>query len=133
MSHSIVVPLSLIIVPYFDAKLPIYAHYATVGVAIAREILRSITKQFEEKAMRCVPSAIDIFSNSSRKEILIYSGGIQIAYHSLLSLSGSKALDRLPGLSLTSTQIFFLLVAQEFCTESDYEEIDTLSMEFDKV
>lgn len=125
------VPLSLMLVPYFDSKLPIYVHYATIGVSLGREILRSITKSFDDKAMRCVPASVDIFSNSSRMEILIYSGGIQMAYHSLLSLSGPlKGINRLPGLSLTPTQIFFLVVAQELCIESEYIGIDTNLTDF---
>jgi len=127
---STVVPLSLILMPYFHPQLPPYLHYSTVGTAIAKEILRSVTKAFEEKAMRCVPTAVEIFSNTSRMELLISSGGMQIAYHSMLTLSGSKAMARLPGLNLSSTQIFFLLTAQELCTRAQYEGVETDSEEF---
>ncbi|XP_055371753.1 endothelin-converting enzyme homolog [Condylostylus longicornis] len=134
LSHSIVVPLSVIEVPYFDSKLPPYLQYASVGVAIAKEILRAITKAFEDKAMRCVPLSVNIFSNYSRMDILIHSGGMQIAYHSLLSLTGPiKGMARLPGLSLTPTQIFFLVSAQELCAESDYTGIDTQSSDFGNI
>lgn len=123
-------PLSLILVPYFHGDLPLYLHYSTVGTTIAKEILRSVTKAFEEKAIRCVPSAVEVFSNSSRMELLITSGGMQIAYHSMLTLSGSKAMQRLPGINLTSTQIFFLVTAQELCAKSQYEGIETDSEDF---
>lgn len=125
-----VVPLSLILVPYFHPHLPLYLHYSTVGTTIAKEILRSVTKAFEDKAMRCVPTAVEVFSNSSRMELLIMSGAMQIAYHSMLTLSGSKAMDRLPGLNLSSTQIFFLVTAQELCSKSQYEGIETDSEDF---
>lgn len=130
LSHKIVVPLSLILVPYFHPHLPPYLHYSTVGTTIAKEILRSVTKAFEDKAMRCVPTAVEVFSNSSRMELLIASGGMQIAYHSMLTLSGSKAMERLPGLNLSSTQIFFLVTAQELCSKSQYEGIETESEDF---
>ncbi|TMW46440.1 hypothetical protein DOY81_008480 [Sarcophaga bullata] len=134
LSHSIVVPLSVILVPYFDGRLPPYLHYASVGVAIAKEILRSITKAFEDKAMRCVPKSVNIFSNYSRMDILIHSGGMQIAYHSMLSLTGPiKGMARLPGLNLSPTQIFFLVSAQELCAESDYTGIDTDASEFEHI
>lgn len=127
LSLFTVVPLSLILVPYFHPHLPPYVHYSTVGTTIAKEILRSVTKAFEDKAMRCVPPAV---SNSSRMELLISSGGMQIAYHSMLTLSGSKAMERLPGLNLSSTQIFFLVLAQELCSKSQYEGIETDSDDF---
>lgn len=128
----LVVPLSVILVPYFDGRLPPYLQYASVGVAIAKEILRSITKAFEDKAMRCVPKSVNIFSNYSRMDILIHSGGMQISYHSMLSLTGPiKGMARLPGLNLTPTQIFFLVSAQELCAESDYTGIDTDAPEFE--
>lgn len=131
LSHSIIVPLSVILIPYFNEKAPEYLHYATIGVTLAKEILRSITKNFEEKALKCVPSSVEILSNSSRMEILIYSGGMQIAYHSLLSLNGPiKGMERLPGLNLTPTQIFFLVTAQEFCTDLSYDGIDITSDDF---
>lgn len=134
LSHSIVVPLSVTVVPYFDPKLPPYLHYASVGVAIAKEILRSITKAFEDKAMRCVPTSVNIFSNYSRMDILIHSGGMQISYHSMLSLTGPiKGMARLPGLNLTPTQIFFLVSAQELCAESDYGGINTDSEDFGNI
>uniref|UniRef100_B3P6R9 GG12288 n=1 Tax=Drosophila erecta TaxID=7220 RepID=B3P6R9_DROER len=134
LSHSIVVPLSVILIPYFDAVLPPYLHYASVGVSIAKEILRSITKSFDEKAMRCVPHSVNIFSNYSRMDILIHSGGMQISYHSMLSLTGPiKGMARLPGLNLTPTQIFFLVSAQELCAESNYLGIDTNAPEFDNI
>jgi hypothetical protein len=124
------VPLSLILVPYFHAHLPPYVHYSTVGTTIAKEILRSVTKAFEEKAMKCVPTSVEVFSNSSRMELLITSGGMQIAYHSMLTLSGSNAMERLPGLNLSSTQLFFLVTAQELCSKSQYEGIETDSGDF---
>ncbi|XP_017052824.1 uncharacterized protein LOC108095990 [Drosophila ficusphila] len=134
LSHSIVVPLSVILIPYFNAVLPPYLHYASVGVSIAKEILRSITKSFDEKAMRCVPHSVNIFSNYSRMDILIHSGGMQISYHSMLSLTGPiKGMARLPGLNLTPTQIFFLVSAQELCAESNYLGIDTNAPEFDNI
>lgn len=86
-------PLSLILTPYFDAKLPHYVHYSTIGTEISKEILRSITKIFEDKTMRCVPNnPVNIFSNTNHIELLITSGGFQIAYHSMLSVSGSKVM-----------------------------------------
>ncbi|KAH8330301.1 hypothetical protein KR067_000981 [Drosophila pandora] len=134
LSHSIVVPLSVILIPYFNAVLPPYLHYASVGVSIAKEILRSITKSFDEKAMRCVPHSVNIFSNYSRMDILIHSGGMQISYHSMLSLTGPiKGMARLPGLNLTPTQIFFLVSGQELCAESNYLGIDTNAPEFDNI
>lgn len=125
-----VVPLSLILVPYFHPNLPPYLHFSTVGMTIAKEILRSVTKAFEDKAMRCVPTAVEVFSNSSRMELLITSGGMQIAYHSMLALNGMKSMARLPGLNLSSTQIFFLVTAQELCSKSQYEGIETESDDF---
>lgn len=122
--------MSLILAPYFHASLPPYLHFSTVGTTISKEILRSITKNFEEKSIKCVPSAVNVFSNYSRMELLIASGGFQIAYHSMLSLSGSKAMQKLPGLNLTSTQIFFLVTAQEFSLKSQYEGIETDSIDF---
>ncbi|KAM8703690.1 hypothetical protein ACLKA7_008335 [Drosophila subpalustris] len=134
LSHSIVVPLSVISIPYFNARLPPYLHYASIGVSIAKEILRSITKNFDDKAMRCVPHSVNIFSNFSRMDILIHSGGMQISYHSMLSLTGPiKGMARLPGLNLTPTQIFFLVSAQELCAESNYMGIDTSAPEFDNI
>lgn len=122
----------MLLVPYFDRHLPPYLQYASVGVAIAKEILRSITKAFEDKAIRCVPGSVNIFSNYSRMDILIHSGGMQISYHSMLSLTGPiKGMARLPGLSLTPMQIFFLVSAQELCAESDYMGIDTDAPEFE--
>lgn len=131
LSHSIVVPLSVILVPYFQPKLPSYLHYASVGTQIAKEILRSITKAFEEKALKCVPVSVNVFSNHSRMDVLIHSGGMQIAYHSLLSLSGPiKGMERLSGLNLSPTQIFYLVSAQELCADSIYTGINTESDEF---
>lgn len=131
LSHSIVVPLSVIMVPYFDANLPHYLHYASVGVSIAKEILRSITKAFDIKVINCVPSAAAIFSNNSQMDLLLHSGGMQISYHSLLSLAGpSKGMIRLPNISLTPQQIFFLVTAQELCATAAYNGIDTRSPNF---
>lgn len=131
MVHFSVVPLSVILVPYFDARLPSYLHFSSVGVSIAKEILRSITKSFEAKVMQCVPPTVNIFSNASRMDLLIQSGGMQIAYHSLLSLTGpNKGMIRLPGLNLTPTQIFFLVTAQDVCAESAYFGVDTYSEDF---
>jgi len=126
-----VVPLSVVVVPYFNHNLPPYLHYSTVGVSLAKEILRSITRTFDDKQMRCVPASVDIFSNSSRMDILIHSGAMQIAYHSMLALTGPmRGMERLPGLNLTPTQIFFLLSAQELCSESVYSGIDTTNDDF---
>jgi hypothetical protein len=99
-------------------------------MTIAKEILRSVTKAFEDKAIRCVPTAVEVFSNSSRMELLIASGGMQISFHAMLTLSGSKAMARLPGLNLSSTQLFFLVTAQELCSKSQYEGIETESEDF---
>ncbi|KAL5282560.1 hypothetical protein ACFFRR_005581 [Megaselia abdita] len=134
LSHSIVVPLSVMLVPYFNIKTPPYLQYASVGVALGKEILRSITKSFDDKAMRCVPSSVNVFSNYSRMDILIHSGGMQISYHSMLSLTGPiKGMARLPGLDLTPTQIFFLVSAQELCAESDYTGINTDTDDFGNI
>lgn len=131
LSHSIVVPLSVILVPYFKSRLPQYLYYSSVGVQIAKEILRSITKGFDEKALKCVPGAVNVFSNHSRMDILIHSGGMQIAYHSLMSLSGPlKGMERLSGLNMTPMQIFYLVSAQELCADSKYGGIDTDSENF---
>uniref|UniRef100_A0A8D8DSN4 (northern house mosquito) hypothetical protein n=1 Tax=Culex pipiens TaxID=7175 RepID=A0A8D8DSN4_CULPI len=101
---------------------------------MAKEILRSITKAFESKVMTCVPSSVDIFSNASRMDLLIHSGGMQIAYHTLLSLTGPiKGMNRLPGLSLTPPQIFYLMSAQELCAESEYNGVDVNSNDFDEM
>lgn len=94
------------------------------------EILRSVTKAFEDKAIKCVPPSVDIFSNSSRMELLITSGGMQISYHSMLTFSGSKAMERLPGINLSSQQLFFLVTAQELCAKSAYEGIATDHKDF---
>lgn len=84
--------------------------------------------------MQCVPSAVDIFSNSSRMDLLIHSGGLQISYHSLLSLTGPiKGMERLPGLDLTPTQIFYLVSAQELCAESEYSGVDVNSEDFSQM
>lgn len=110
LSHSVVVPLSVMLAPYFDSTLPSYLHYATVGVSIGKEILRSITRTFDAKVMRCVPSSVNIYSNASRMDLLLQSGGTQIAYHSLLSLSGPiKGMLRLPNINMLPTQIFYLV------------------------
>lgn len=134
LSHSIVVPLSVILVPYFHPKLPPYLHYASVGVQIAKEILRSITKTFEEKTINCVPDGVHVFSNHSRIDLLIHSGGMQIAYHSLMTLSGPlKGMERLSGLSMTPIQIFYTVSAQDLCAESKYNGIDTESDDFNEM
>lgn len=39
-------------------------------------------------------------------------------------------MDRLPGLNLSSAQIFFLVTAQELCSKSQYEGIETESEDF---
>lgn len=125
------VPLSVVLIPYFNAKLPPYLHYASVGVSIATEILGSITKSLEDKVLQCVPSTVNIISNSSRMDILIQSGGMQIAYHSLLSLTGPmKGMVRLPGINLTPPQIFFLVFAQELCAQASYAGVNTYSEDF---
>lgn len=121
----------MILVPYFNIELPSYIHYASVGVSIGKEILRSITKAFDEKVMRCVPSSVNVFSNSSRMDMLIQSGGMQIAYHSLLSLTGpDKGMARLPSMNLTPRQIFFVITAQELCAESKYSGVNIYSEDF---
>lgn len=110
LSHSVVVPLSVMLTTYFDSTLPSYLHYATVGVSIGKEILRSITRSFDKKVMRCVPSSVNIYSNASRMDLLLQSGGTQIAYHSLLSLTGPiKGMLRLPNINMLPTQIFYLV------------------------
>lgn len=109
--------------PYFDSTLPSYMHYASVGVAIGKEILRSITRAFDAKVMRCVPSSVNIYSNASRMDLLLQSGGTQIAYHSLLSLSGPiKGMLRLPNINMLPTQVFFLLTAQVWWWKSILNE-----------
>lgn len=119
------------LVPYFDAALPSYMHYASVGVPIAKEILRSITKAFEAKLMRCVPSSVNVFSNSSRMELLLHSGGMQISYHSLMTLAGPiKGMVRLPNMNMMPQQIFFLVSAQEMCVNSIYAGVNTNSDSF---
>lgn len=42
--------------------------------------------------MKCAPATNphNIFSDTNQMELLITSGGFQIAYHSMLALSGSK-------------------------------------------
>ncbi|XP_031625122.1 kell blood group glycoprotein homolog isoform X2 [Contarinia nasturtii] len=131
LSHSIVVPLSVMLTPYFDATLPSYLHYASVGVAIGKEILRSITRTFDAKVMRCVPSSVNVYSNTSRMDLLLQSGGTQIAYHSLLSLSGPiKGMLRLPNMNLLPTQIFFLVTAQEMCANAIYAGMNIESENF---
>lgn len=131
MSHSIVVPLSVLLTPYFDPTLPPYLHYGSVGVAIGKEILRSITRGFDAKVMGCVPSSVNVFSNSSRMELLLHSGGMQMAYHSLLSLSGPiKGMLRLPNMNLQPTQIFYLITAQELCANALYAGVDVNSDNF---
>lgn len=130
LSHSIVVPLSVILVPYFQPKLPPYLHYASVGVQLAKEILRSITKSFEEKTVKCVPGSVHVLSNHSM-EILIHSGAMQISYHALMTLSGpSKGMERLSGLSMTPIQIFYAVASQDLCAESQYIGIDTDTEDF---
>lgn len=125
------VPLSLIQVPYFNARLPPYMHFASVGAAIATEVLRSITKSFEDKLLQCVPDTVDIIANFSRLDILVQSGGMQIAYHSMLSLNGPlKGMYRLPGIQLSPTQLFFLVYGQGMCAELGYDGVQTHSEEF---
>lgn len=125
------VPLANIMVPYFDANLPHYLHYASIGVSIAKEILRSITKAFDIKVINCVPSAVTIFSNTSHMDLLLHSGGMQISYHSLLSLAGpTKGMIRLPGISLSPQQIFFLVTAQELCATAAYNGVQIQSPNF---
>lgn len=38
VSHAVIVPASLLMMPFFDEDLPKYIHYSTVGVQIAKEI-----------------------------------------------------------------------------------------------
>lgn len=120
----------MILAPFFDPSLPNYIHFSTVGTEISKEILRSITKVFEDRTISCVPLTANVFSSINQVELLLTSGGFQIAYHSMLSLSGSKAMLKLPGLNFTSTQLFLLLTAQEFCSKSQYEGIETNSNDF---
>lgn len=116
----------------------IFAHVRATQIMIydfptpnITEILRSVTKAFEDKAIKCVPPSVEVFSNSSRMELLISSGGMQIAYHSMLTFSGSKAMERLPGINnLSSTQLFFLVTAQELCSKSAYEGVETDHKDF---
>lgn len=131
LSHSIVVPLSAILVPYFQPKLPPYLHYASVGVQVAKEILRSITKSFEDKTVKCVPGSIHVLANHSM-EILIHSGAMQISYHALMTLSGpSKGMERLSGLGMTPIQIFYVVASQDLCAQSQYSNgIDTDTEDF---
>lgn len=131
LSHSIVVPLSVMLTPFFDQSLPSYLHYASVGVPIAKEILRSITRAFDTKVIRCVPSTVNAMSDSSRMELLLQSGGMQIAYHSLLSLSGpTKGMLRLQSVNLSPTQVFFLVTAQEMCANAFYAGVNITSDSF---
>lgn len=129
LSHSVVVPMSVILVPYFQPKLPPYLHYASVGVELAKEILRSITKSFEDKTVKCVPASVQVLSNSN--EILIHSGAMQISYHALMTLSGpSKGMERLSGLPMTPIQVFYAVSSQEICAISQYNGINTDTEEF---
>lgn len=106
-------------------------HYATVGTSMATEIFRSITKTFEDKVMQCVPPSVNIFSNSSRMDVLIRSGGTQIAYHSLLSITGAmRQMIQLPGLNLRPKQIFVVLFVQQMCSEAAYSGVDIYSEDF---
>lgn len=125
------IPLSVVQTPYFHAKLPPYMHYAGVGAAIATEILRSITKQFEDKLLQCVPPAVNIITNTSRMDILCQSGGMQIAYHSMLSLTGPlKGMLRLPGINMSPTQLFYLVYGQTTCAMYDYAGVRVTSDDF---
>lgn len=131
LSHSIVVPLSVMLTPFFDQSLPSYLHYSSVGVSIAKEILRSITRGFDQKVIRCVPSTVNAISDSSRMDLLLQSGGMQIAYHSLLSLSGPmKGMLRLQNVNLSPTQVFFLVTAQEMCANAIYSGVNITSDSF---
>lgn len=106
---------------YFDSTLPSYMHYATVGVSIGKEILRSITRSFDVKVMRCVPSSVNVYSNASRMDLLLQSGGTQIAYHSLLSLTGPiKGMLRLPNINMLPTQIFYLVRMKDWSRFIDW-------------
>lgn len=106
-------------------------HYASVGAAIATEILRSITKSFEAKLLQCVPSVVNVVTNSSRMDLLCQSGGMQIAYHSMLSLSGPlKGMTRLPGINMSPTQLFFLVYSQTVCAAYDYAGVPVFSDDF---
>lgn len=126
-----VVPLSVIQVPYFNSRLPPYMHFASVGSAIATEILRSITKSFDDKLLQCVPDSVNIITNSSRMDILVQSGGMQIAYHSMLSLNGpQKGMYRLPGIQLSPTQLFYLVYSQAMCAELAYDGVQTQTEDF---
>lgn len=81
--------------------------------------------------MNCVPTAVEVFSNSSRMEMLIHSGGLQIAYHSMLAQSGPlKGMYRLPGLDMTPQQVFFIVTAQDLCTDSEYKGVNINTEDF---
>lgn len=129
LSHSVVVPLSAILVPYFQPKLPPYMQYASVGVQLGKEILRSITKNFEDKTLRCVPGTVQVLSNHSM-EILIHSGALQISYHAMMTLAGTKGMEWLAGLNMSPIQIFYTVASQDLCAESQYIGIDTDSEDF---
>lgn len=124
------IPLSIIQTAYFNAKLQPYMHYASVGAAIGTEILRSITKAFDDKLLQCVPSAVNIITNSSRMDVLCQSGGMQIAYHSMLSLLPLKGMLRLPGINMSPTQLFFLVYSQTTCASYDYAGVQVYSDDF---
>uniref|UniRef100_A0A336KH95 CSON011042 protein n=1 Tax=Culicoides sonorensis TaxID=179676 RepID=A0A336KH95_CULSO len=88
LSQSIIMPTSLLVHPYFDPILPPYLHYATVGVPIAQEILRSVSRKFEDKLRKCVPNSIDDYPKYTRQNILVYSGALQMSFHALLHQTG---------------------------------------------
>lgn len=43
-----------------------------------------------------------------------------MTYHALLSQAGSKSMNRIPGLNLSPTQIYFIVAAQEFQSDFNY-------------
>lgn len=43
-----------------------------------------------------------------------------MTFHSLLHQTGSKSMNRIPGLDLSPTQIYFIVAAQEFQSEFNY-------------
>lgn len=67
LSQSILVPTSLLVHPYFDVNLPLYLQYATLGIPVAKEILRSVARKFEDKLRKCVPNSIDDYPKYTRQ------------------------------------------------------------------
>lgn len=53
-----------------------------------------------------------------------------MAYHALLHQTGPKTMDRLPGISLSPQQIFFIVAGQNMDSEFEYAGILTNSTDF---